>query len=74
MKNLDKIKIFADGADLDTIKKLNADPLISGFTTNPSLMKKAGVNDYEKFSKEVLQIIKEKPVSFEIAMLYKFIF
>tara|TARA_B100000579_G_scaffold323219_1_gene272979 strand:- start:974 stop:1693 length:720 start_codon:yes stop_codon:yes gene_type:complete len=66
MINLKNIKIFADGADLDTIKKLNADPLISGFTTNPSLMKKAGVNDYEKFSKEVLQIIKEKPVSFEI--------
>jgi len=66
MKNLDKIKIFADGADLENIKELNLNPFISGFTTNPSLMKKAGVEDYERFSKDVLKIISKKPISFEI--------
>ena len=64
MKNLDKIKIFADGADLENIKELNLNPFISGFTTNPSLMKKAGVEDYERFSKDVLKIISKKPISF----------
>ena len=61
-----KIKIFADGADLTSIKKLNENEIISGFTTNPSLMKKAGVEDYKKFCQEVLKITKYKPVSFEI--------
>tara|TARA_Y100000310_G_scaffold21830_1_gene21065 strand:- start:48 stop:803 length:756 start_codon:yes stop_codon:yes gene_type:complete len=61
-----KIKIFADGADLISIKKLNEDPNISGFTTNPSLMKKAGIVDYKEFSKDVLKIVTPKPVSFEI--------
>ena len=65
LKNLD-IKIFADGADLVSIEKLNMDQNISGFTTNPSLMKKAGVTDYKKFCQDVLKIIKDKPVSFEI--------
>tara|TARA_B000000460_G_C21435112_1_gene356881 strand:- start:112 stop:840 length:729 start_codon:yes stop_codon:yes gene_type:complete len=65
LKNLD-IKIFADGADLVSIEKLNMDQNISGFTTNPSLMKKAGVTDYKEFCQDVLKIIKDKPVSFEI--------
>lgn len=65
LKNLD-IKIFADGADLVSIEKLNMDQNISGFTTNPSLMKKAGVIDYKKFCQDVLKITKDKPVSFEI--------
>ena len=61
-----KVKIFADGADLDSIKKLDKNKNISGFTTNPSLMKKAGVTDYKKFCQDVLKITKNKPVSFEI--------
>ena len=60
------IKIFADGADLKSILELNENPLISGFTTNPSLMRKAGVENYETFAKEVLKHVTEKPVSFEI--------
>ena len=65
LKNLD-IKIFADGADLVSIENLNLNKDVSGFTTNPSLMKKAGVTDYKKFCQDVLKITKEKPVSFEI--------
>ena len=65
LKNLN-IKIFADGADLVSIEKLNMDQNISGFTTNPSLMKKAGVTEYKKFCQDVLKITKDKPVSFEI--------
>ena len=65
MVNL-KTLIFADGADLKSIVKLNSDPMISGFTTNPSLMKKAGIVDYKKFALEVLKIVKKKPVSFEV--------
>ena len=60
------IKIFADGADLVSIENLNKNKDISGFTTNPSLMKKAGVTDYKKFCQDVLKITKDKPVSFEI--------
>lgn len=60
------IKIFADGADLVSIENLNMNKDISGFTTNPSLMKKAGVSDYKKFCQDVLKITKDKPVSFEI--------
>ena len=60
------IKIFADGADLISIENLNLNKNVSGFTTNPSLMKKAGVTDYKKFCQDVLKITKEKPVSFEI--------
>jgi len=68
MKNIKdlKIKIFADGADLESIRELNSIPYIGGFTTNPTLMKKAGVLDYKKFAIEVLNIVKKKPVSFEI--------
>ncbi|MCX7722422.1 MAG: transaldolase [Verrucomicrobiae bacterium] len=68
MKSLSelKIKIFADGADKQGMLSLNANPLIKGMTTNPSLMRKAGVSDYEAFAKEILQVITEKPVSFEV--------
>src|SRR6266403_1442081 len=61
-----KIKIFADGADKQTLLALNADPLIKGMTTNPTLMRKAGIADYEKFAHEVLDEVKEKPISFEV--------
>jgi transaldolase len=60
------VKIFADGADIAGIRKLAADPLIKGFTTNPTLMRKVGITDYEAFSKEVLDIIEGRPVSFEV--------
>jgi len=66
--NLDtlKIKIFADGADVNTIKSLNAEKWVQGFTTNPTLMKQAGVEDYKSFALEVLAEVKEKPISFEV--------
>lgn len=60
------IKVFADGADLKVIKALNENPLVSGFTTNPSLMKGAGVSDYKTFAREVLAAIPDKPISFEV--------
>ena len=60
------IKIFADGADIKEINKLNSNSLVSGFTTNPSLMRDSGVEDYELFAKEALKIVGEKPISFEI--------
>jgi transaldolase len=61
-----RIKIFADGADLASIKKLNLKKYISGFTTNPTLMKKAGIKDYKKFALRVLKFVKTKPISFEV--------
>lgn len=60
------VKIFADGADLKGISNLNRNPLIKGFTTNPTLMRKAGIQDYCAFALEVLGIIGERPVSFEV--------
>ena len=60
------IKIFADGADKASMIEMNAQPLIQGLTTNPTLMRKAGINDYKAFAKEVLTVIKEKPISFEV--------
>jgi transaldolase len=60
------IKIYADGADRDGMFKLYRDPLIQGLTTNPTLMKKAGITDYEKFAREILETIKTKPISFEV--------
>lgn len=67
MKDLDlKIKIFADGADLADIRALHAQPQIKGFTTNPTLMRQAGVADYETFAREVLKVVIDKPVSFEV--------
>jgi transaldolase len=61
-----RIKIFADGADREGIAALYAQPYIRGLTTNPTLMRKAGIADYEKFAREVLEIVKEKPISFEV--------
>ena len=61
-----KIKLFADGANIDEIAKMNANVLIKGLTTNPTLMKKSGVHNYKDFCLEVLQTVKEKPISFEV--------
>tara|TARA_B100000795_G_scaffold113371_1_gene84025 strand:+ start:165 stop:881 length:717 start_codon:yes stop_codon:yes gene_type:complete len=66
MLNKLKIKIFADGADLESIKKLDKENYIKGFTTNPSLMKKAGIKDYKEFAVKLLSEIKDKPISFEV--------
>lgn len=60
------IKIFADGADLKGMKEAAAQPGISGFTTNPTLMRQAGVSDYKSFALDVLKIIPDRPVSFEV--------
>ena len=65
LENLN-IKIFADGANFENIIKLNSNPLIKGFTTNPTLMKKEGISNYEYFAKKILNIIKIKPISFEV--------
>ena len=59
-------KIFCDIADLSLIKKFNKKKIVKGFTTNPSLMRKAGAKNYEKYSKEILKICKKKPISFEV--------
>ncbi len=61
-----KTQIFADGADSTGMIKLYKDPLIKGMTTNPTLMKKAGITNYESFAKDILKVIKEKPISFEV--------
>jgi transaldolase len=60
------VKIFADGADLKGMKEAAAQPLVKGFTTNPTLMRQAGVSDYKAFALEVLKLIPERPVSFEV--------
>ena len=60
------VKIFADGADLDGIRKLVQNPLIKGFTTNPTLMRKAGISDYAAFAQDILSVIGGAPVSFEV--------
>ena len=59
-------KIFCDIADLDLIKKFNKKKIVKGFTTNPSLMRKAGAKNYENYSKKILKICKNKPVSLEV--------
>lgn len=59
-------KIFADGADLDGLRELAANPLVAGFTTNPTLMRKAGITDYRGFAHEVLAEIDDRPISFEV--------
>ena len=61
-----RVKIFADGADLASIVALAADPLIKGFTTNPTLMRSAGVKDYEAFARQILEAVPRHPVSFEV--------
>jgi len=60
------VKIFADGADLDGIKAMYRKPWIKGFTTNPTLMRKAGVGEYKSFALEVLEAVPDRPVSFEV--------
>lgn len=60
------VKIFADGADLAGMLATAKNPLVKGFTTNPSLMRKAGVADYESFAREVITAIPDRPISFEI--------
>tara|TARA_B100000131_G_scaffold317116_1_gene358495 strand:+ start:1073 stop:1774 length:702 start_codon:yes stop_codon:yes gene_type:complete len=61
-----KIKLFADGANLNEIRELSNDEKISGFTTNPTLMRKAGINDYVKFAVEAIKIVKDLPISLEV--------
>lgn len=60
------VKLFADGADIAGIREMASNSSIAGFTTNPTLMRKAGVSDYKAFAKEVLTIVPDKPVSFEV--------
>jgi transaldolase len=68
MKTLDElsVKIFADGADLPGMLEMYRNPLIKGFTTNPTLMRKAGIRDYRLFGREVLIAIPDRPISFEV--------
>ncbi len=61
-----KIKIFADGADLEVIRQMAKDPVIRGFTTNPTLMRKSRVADYKAFALEVLKLVPDRPISFEV--------
>jgi len=61
-----KVKLFADGAERSGMIEMYHNPLISGFTTNPTLMKKAGVMDYKGFALDILKVIKDKPISFEV--------
>ena len=61
-----KVKIFADGADIAGMKEMYANPLIKGFTTNPTLMRQAGVQDYRAFARQVLEAIPDRPISFEV--------
>jgi transaldolase len=61
-----KVKIYADGADKATMLQMYSNPNIQGFTTNPTLMRKSGVADYRSFAKEVLDVIKDRPISFEV--------
>ena len=60
------VKLFADGAEVESIRTLYANPLIKGFTTNPTLMRKAGVVDYKRFAHEVLAVVPDRPISFEV--------
>ena len=61
-----KTKIYCDSADFKTVKKLSNNSLVSGFTTNPSLMKLAGAKNYKKYSLKLLTVCKKKPISFEV--------
>src|SRR5271169_3704689 len=61
-----QVEIFADGADKDGMLNLYGNPLVKGLTTNPTLMRKAGIQDYESFAKDALAFIKDKPISFEV--------
>ena len=59
-------KIFCDSAELEVIRKFNKKKIVKGFTTNPSLMRKAGAKDYKSYSKKILNICNNKPVSLEV--------
>ena len=61
-----RVKLFADGANKNAFAELYANPLIQGFTTNPTLMRQAGITDYRAFAQEVLSLIPDRPVSFEV--------
>jgi transaldolase len=61
-----RVKLFADGADLEVIRRMAANPKIQGFTTNPTLMRKAGISDYVAFAREVLGVVPDRPISFEV--------
>ena len=61
-----RVKLFADGADLKVIETMAANPLIRGFTTNPTLMRKAGVTDYVALAREALRVVAGRPISFEV--------
>lgn len=61
-----QVKIFADGADLESILKLYDNPMVKGFTTNPTLMRKAGITDYEEFGRKLLKAVPDRPVSLEV--------
>jgi transaldolase len=61
-----RVKVFADGADIDGIRKLAEHPVVKGFTTNPTLMRKAGVDNYEQFAREALEVVADRPISFEV--------
>ncbi len=61
-----RINLFADGADKAGILEMYKNPRIDGFTTNPTLMRKAGIKDYAAFAKDILQVIRDKPISFEV--------
>jgi transaldolase len=65
LQNL-RVKIFADGADKAGMLNLNANPVIQGMTTNPTLMRKAGIQNYEAFAKDILTTVTSKPISFEV--------
>jgi transaldolase len=60
------IKLFSDGADLASLLEMAKDPRVAGFTTNPTLMRKAGITDYEAFAHQILAQIKDRPISFEV--------
>ena len=60
------IKLYCDIADIKTIKKFNKKKIVKGFTTNPSLMRKAGAKNYSLYSKKILKVCKDKPISFEV--------
>ena len=61
-----KTKIFCDSADFNIIKKFNKNPIVSGFTTNPSLMRLSGAKDYKSYSLKLLRVCKKKPISLEV--------
>jgi transaldolase len=66
MPIVNNVKIFADGADLDAILALYKNPVIKGFTTNPTLMRKAGIEDYEGFARKLVEAVPDRPISFEV--------